>query len=163
RSVLSLDLDVPGLEDAQVPNRVTVVTAHIEDKASAACRADQVKETLDQVKDRKNPVILAGDFNTFGSDGRPQTVERMLWSRISSPEWIVRQLTGRLIPYAGLAWTIDSVINFIRKLHDPTVANIPFILPNPERGFFDAVEKFKFPDGGRFDFRGDKSCTANAT
>jgi endonuclease/exonuclease/phosphatase family metal-dependent hydrolase len=163
RTALTVDLEVPGLDGNGKPNTLTVVTAHIEDKTTPKCRADSAKETLQQVKDRQNPVVFAGDFNTFGTDGRPMTVERLLFARFKDPAWITRQLTGRLIPYAGWAWMIDSAINWIRKLHDPTGVNIPLFLPNPERGFFDNVENFVFPDGTRFDFRGDKDRTVNAT
>ena len=162
RTALTLDLEVPGLDGA-TPDTLTVVTAHVEDKSTPKCRADQIKETLAQVKDRQNPVVLAGDFNTFGGDGRPTTIENLLFSRITDPQWIARQLIAHFVPYAGWAFMVRDGVNWVRLLHDPTGIDIPFFLPNPERGFFDNVERFTFPDGARFDFRGDKSRTVNGT
>jgi endonuclease/exonuclease/phosphatase family metal-dependent hydrolase len=162
RTALTVDLEVPGLDGA-APDTLTVVTAHVEDKSTAKCRADQIKETLAQVKDRQNPVVLAGDFNTFGGDGRPTTVENLLFSRITDPQWIATQIVKHFVPYSGWAFMVRDGINWVRLLHDPTGINIPFFLPNPERGFFDNVERFTFPDGARFDFRGDKTRTVNGT
>jgi hypothetical protein len=37
------------------------------------------------------------------------------------------------------------------------------LLPNAERGLFDAIENHRFADGGVFDFRGDETRTVNGT
>jgi endonuclease/exonuclease/phosphatase family metal-dependent hydrolase len=162
RTALTVDLEVPGVDGA-TPNTLTVVTAHVENKSTAKCRAEQIKETLAQVKDRQNPVVLAGDFNTFGSDGTPKTIEHLLFSRIADPQWVATQLIEHFVPYSGWAFMVRDAVNWVRLLHDPTGKNIPLLLPNPERGFFDNVERFTFPDGARFDFRGDKTRTVNGT
>lgn len=172
RTMLMVDLYVPG-ENAvgttmeYVPgvrsDVVTVVNAHLEAKSTPSCRKEQMKEILAQVAQIKNPVILAGDLNTLGTDGRPMTVERLLFSRFYDPEWIARQMIGRLSPYAGWVFTMRDVLNWIRLKDDPTGIDIPFLLPNDERGLFDAIEGHRFADGGVFDFRGDEVRTVNET
>jgi endonuclease/exonuclease/phosphatase family metal-dependent hydrolase len=172
RSVLIADLMVPGLTAKGtslefVPGVrgevLTVVTAHIEAKSSPSCRARQMKEVLELIKDIKNPVVFGGDLNTFGGDGRPTTIESLLKSKFGNWQWIARQAIGRLAPYSGWVFTSLDIINWVRLKDDPTGINIPLFLPNPERGLFDAVENVTFDDFARFDFRGDSKRTVNGT
>jgi endonuclease/exonuclease/phosphatase family metal-dependent hydrolase len=172
RNMLIADLYVPGVNatgttTAAVPgvraDTVTVVTAHLEAKSSPECRARQMKEVLGKLGDIKNPVVFGGDLNTFGGDGRPTTIESLLASKIGDWKWITRKVIGRLAPYSGWVFTTLDVINWVRLKDDPTGANVPLLLPNPERGLFDAVENHVFADGTRFDFRGDASRTVNGT
>jgi acetylornithine deacetylase/succinyl-diaminopimelate desuccinylase-like protein len=93
---------------------VTVVSTHLENRTTPECRAEQMEEVLSHLKGVTNPVILAGDLNTFGSDGRPMTVERLLLSRFGNPEWVAKQVITRLVPYSGLVFNVSSVVNFIR-------------------------------------------------
>ncbi len=54
-----------------------------------------------------------------------------------------------------------GVIGVVRKVDDPTRANIPLVGDNPEAKFFSMLQKFRSADGGAFDFRGDKDCSFN--
>jgi endonuclease/exonuclease/phosphatase family metal-dependent hydrolase len=150
---------VPGMRD----NVITVVTAHLEAKSSPECRAKQMKEVMAKIADIKNPVVFGGDLNTFGSDGRPTTVESLLKSKLGNWQWIARQAVGRLVPYSGWVFTSLDAINWVRLKDDPTGVNIPLFLPNPERGLFDAVEHTTLASGATFDFRGDSTRTVNGT
>jgi endonuclease/exonuclease/phosphatase family metal-dependent hydrolase len=164
RTALVVDLKVNGLDVAGTKqNVVTVLDFHAEAKSTPQCRAQQVREALDLVKDRTNPVIFAGDLNTFGGDGRPMTVAKLLKSRFGNPEWIAKQLVTRFVPYSSWAFNARDALNWIRLKDDPTGIDIPFLLPNKERGLFSAVEDTKFADGARFDFRGDELRTVNGT
>jgi hypothetical protein len=60
-------------------------------------------------------------------------------------------------------FNVSSAVNFVRLKDDPTGVNVPLLLPNPEKGLFDAVERHVFADFGRFDFRGDETRTVNGT
>jgi hypothetical protein len=108
-------------------------------------------------------VIFGGDLNTFGGDGRPTTIQRLLLGKIGDWQYVTRKVIGRLAPYSGWVFTTSDVINWVRLIDDPTASDIPLLLPNPERGLFDAVEDHVFADGGRFDFRGDDERTVNGT
>lgn len=172
RNVLIADLHVPGLSaqgtsleavPGERANTLTVVSAHLEARSSPECRAKQMQEVMQLIGDVKNPVVFGGDLNTFGGDGRPTTIEGLLLGKITDWQWIARQLIGRLSPYAGWVFTAADIINWVRLKDDPTGVNIPLLLPNRERGLFDAVENATFADGGRFDFRGDSTRTVNGT
>jgi endonuclease/exonuclease/phosphatase family metal-dependent hydrolase len=63
RMALIADIELPGRQI------VTVVNTHLENKTNGVCRTQQMKRILDEVKDRRNPVILGGDWNTTGYDG----------------------------------------------------------------------------------------------
>ena len=172
RAMLVVDLYVPGLTAAgttmekvagERDNVLTVVTAHLENMTAPECRARQMKEVMAKIADVKNPVLFGGDLNTFGTDGKPTTIEGLIAAKIFNWQWIARQVASRLVPYAGWVFTAADVINWVRLRDDPTGVNIPVLLPNPERGMFDAVENQHFADGGVFDFRGDKTRTINGT
>ena len=172
RTVLIADLYVPGLNArgtsleavaGEKPDVLTVVSAHLEAKSSPDCRARQMREVMTAIAGVQNPVIFGGDLNTFGGDGRPTTIERLLRNKVTDWQWIARKAIGRLSPYAGWVFTTADIINWVRLKDDPTGADIPLLLPNPERGLFDAVEDQAFADGARFDFRGDSARTVNGT
>ena len=44
---------------------------------------------------------------------------------------------------------------------DPTASGVPLLAPNPEENFFDQLEKYRFDDGTRLDFRGDEELSVN--
>ncbi len=172
RSMLMVDLVVPGVTadgttmeyvDGVRDGIVTVVNVHLEAKSTPACRKNQMKEVLSHLEHINNPVIMAGDLNSVGTDGRPMTVPRLLLSRFHDPQWIAKQIAGRLAPYSGWAFTARDIVNWIRVKDDPTGIHIPLLLPNEEKGLFDAVEQHRFADGGVFDFRGDERRTTNQT
>src|SRR5580692_317034 len=83
RNMLVVDLDVPDAPD----HSVTVVSTHLENRAKPKIRRQQMEELLKQVHDIPHPVIVAGDFNTTGSDSTPTSVENMLYKRYGSVDF----------------------------------------------------------------------------
>lgn len=136
--------------------RLTVVATHLENRAKPAGRAKQLGEVLAFIKGVRNPVVLAGDMNTSGQDLAPSSIGRELKKRFGNPKFWIK--TG--VKYAlGLGLAEDILlggITFGRNHRDPTVGHVPYLSPNPERRFFTNLEKFRFDDGGVFDFRGEK-------
>jgi hypothetical protein len=53
--------------------------------------------------------------------------------------------------------SVLAVIRFSRTMPDPTVVHVPVIAPNPGDQYFDILKRFRFDDGGAFDFRGDRN------
>jgi hypothetical protein len=51
----------------------------------------------------------------------------------------------------------------IRFQGDPTAAGVKVLAENPERGFFQSLDKFRFSDGTAVDFRGVKDCSVPPT
>jgi hypothetical protein len=149
---------VADIADASIPGgAVTVVATHLEAKSKPSERLKQLEEVLAQIKNVENPVILAGDMNTSGSDSTPTSFQREVKKRLGSTSFWATQ--G--IKYAtGVGLIYDITIGLVkmqRTKNDPTVKSVKFVSENPEEKFFDTLKDFRFADGGAFDFRGSKN------
>jgi hypothetical protein len=71
----------------------------------------------------------------------------------------IQWTTGVGIVYSGTKAALK--LTGIQYRIDPTSANIPGASPNLERGFFTALEKFRFSNGKAIDFRGVPERTIN--
>jgi endonuclease/exonuclease/phosphatase family metal-dependent hydrolase len=160
---MMLMADIAG-EDLPA-GKVTVVATHLEDVTSPDNRRKQLDEILQQVAPIRNPVILAGDMNTSTHDGVPMSVTRILKDHFGSGKWWIEQGATNAIKYTtpyGLATSVTGgAIAFTRSIDDPTEKSIPLIGKNPEAKFFDTLEKFRFEDGGSFDFSGEPYRSSN--
>ncbi|HXG65335.1 MAG TPA: endonuclease/exonuclease/phosphatase family protein [Blastocatellia bacterium] len=146
------------IADPELPTgKVTIVATHLENRTKPENRVKQLEELLSQIKDITNPVIIAGDMNTSTKDMTPTSVGREIKKRLGSEKFWLTQ--G--VKYAtGVGFVLDAVLGSVRMGRtqgDPTVRDIKFIAENPEAKFFDTLEKFRFSDGGAFDFRGEKN------
>jgi endonuclease/exonuclease/phosphatase family metal-dependent hydrolase len=161
RTTLYVDLDVPEAPG----HRVTIACTHLENRAKPKVRRQQMEELLNVARDTANPVIIAGDMNTTGSDSTPTSVENMLYKRYGSLDfWTtkgVKWATGVGLIYTGAKAAMS--LSGIQYRIDPTSANIPGASANLERGFFTTLEKFRFADGKAIDFRGIPERTVNGT
>jgi hypothetical protein len=161
RMMLQADLVSNDLPTA----RVTVVATHLEDLTTPAKRLTQLDEILSEVAPIKNPVILTGDMNTSAHDGVPTSMARLLKDRIGSGKWWAGEAVSNAVTYTtpyGMAYGLSTgVVTFLRSVDDPTIKNLPFIGTNPEAKFFDRLDEFRFNDGGRFDFNGEKERSSN--
>lgn len=153
RTLLSVALDIPDLPG----QRLIVAAPHLENHCKPGRRREQMKEVLSYLNAVKAPLVLAGDLNTSLSDNTPTSFKRELTKRVGSGEFWAR----KGIKYAtgvGLLFDVMSGgINFFKNQHDPTAKHVPVVAPNPELGLFQELERFRFQDGGAFDFRGDSS------
>jgi endonuclease/exonuclease/phosphatase family metal-dependent hydrolase len=159
RTCLVVTLDVPDLPEG----KLTVVAPHLENRAEPKARREQMEELLNNLKETRHPIVMAGDFNTTLGDTSPTDVKREIYRRVGSSEFWAT--TG--LKYAtGVGLMYDVVkggVNFIKNQNDPTASHIPIVGPNPEAGLFRLLELFRFADGTVFDFRGDKNRTVNGT
>ena len=156
RIALLADVEIPGLKQP-----VTIIAAHLENRVIPKYRYEQIKILLDEIKNIDNPVIMAGDFNTTSSDGSPTSIKRELHKRLEDPQFIAKQILYYAVPYSFAVSTADAVSTALRVYKNPAVANIPVISPNKERKLFLALQNFKFTDGGKFDFSGNKYKSSN--
>jgi endonuclease/exonuclease/phosphatase family metal-dependent hydrolase len=161
RMTLFVDLDVPEVSG----QRLTIAVTHLENRAKPKVRRQQMAELLNEVRETRNPVVVAGDLNTTGSDGTPTSVKNMLYKKYGSTDfWAtkgVQWTTGVGLAYGASKGALKLVGYQFRV--DPTSANIPGLSPNLERGLFSDLERFRFADGTAFDFRGMPERTVNAT
>lgn len=154
RMMLVADIADPALPDG----RVTIVATHLEDKTKPSRRRRQLTEMLDYVKGIEHAVVVAGDMNTSTRDSTPTSFKRELKQRLGSKSFWLRQ---GLKFFAGLQLPdllLDGV-NVYRKQADPTVRSFPVVAPNAEAAFFEELKKFRFADGGVFDFRGERESS----
>lgn len=147
---------IAEIADEDIPSgRLTIVATHLEDRTKPKNRVRQLEELLAHIKEIRTPVVVAGDMNTSTQDMTPTSVGREIKKRLGSKSFWIR----RGISYAtgvGLSFDlIKSGLNSYRKQADPTVRNVPFIASNPEAKFFKMLKRFRFSDGGSFDFRGE--------
>ncbi len=139
---------------------LTVVSAHLEDRARPACRVRQMEYLLASLRNVRGPLVLAGDFNTSGTDLTPTSVRRQVVGRGTSAKFWLGMGLFTYTPL-GVARLGLWPMNYLKNLHDPSYVNIPVLLPNRERGFFAMTGGFRFSDGGRFDFSGPIAETRN--
>lgn len=149
---------IAEIADERLPSgRVSIVATHLENRTKPADRQKQLEELLGLIKDINHPVVLAGDMNTSTSDLTPTSFRRELTKRFGNPKFWIKQGISLVFGTGFLEEFALTSITFGRTHADPTVKSIPYVLPNPERKFFTTLEKFRFADGGAFDFRGDPS------
>ncbi len=91
-------------------------------------------------------------MNTSGSDSTPTSITREITKRFGSAEYWVKK---GVMEASGLG-LITAGLTSYRRAADPTVRSIPLLSTNRESKFFSALHDFRFADGGRFDFRGDR-------
>jgi endonuclease/exonuclease/phosphatase family metal-dependent hydrolase len=155
---------IAEVSDPSIPGgTLTVVATHLEGKAKPSERLDQLEELLSVIKSIDNPVVLAGDMNTSGSDATPTSFQREVKKRLGSTSFWATQ--G--IKYAtgvGLLYDITiGVVKMQRTRNDPTVKSVRFVSENPEEKFFSTLKDFRFADEGAFDFRGSKMHSTGAS
>ena len=145
------------VEDAEIPKgRLTIVATHLESKTKPKNRVRQLEELLATIKGIEHPVVVAGDMNTSAQDATPTSLKREIKKRFGSKKFWVEQSLKFL---TGFSWPNSLLLgglNEYRKQADPTVRSIHFVASNPEAKFFEVLKKFRFADGGAFDFRGER-------
>jgi endonuclease/exonuclease/phosphatase family metal-dependent hydrolase len=154
RTALFVELAVPE----SPTGAITVVAPHLETKCKPECRRKQMAAILEWIKAEKNPVILAGDLNTSGTDTSPTSVSKVITNRLKDPDkWAVTA-----IKWSTGAPTILLVpVNIMRNKNDPTGFDLPLLSRKKEAKLFGDLNNFRFDDGNTFDFRGENARSAD--
>jgi hypothetical protein len=157
RTNLIVNIDVPELPE----QKVTIIATHLENRTTPKGRVEQADELLDMIRPIQNPLIVAGDMNTTGRDGSVLSIKSAVLKKLNSPTFWATQ--G--IKYATGVGAVMDLVSFSFKSAkfqgDPTASGVPLLAPNPEENFFDQLEKYRFDDGTRLDFRGDEELSVN--
>ncbi len=151
RIFFRVDLAVPELPGGTL----TLINVHLEIKCEPKGREEQMREILSYIKDIKNPVILAGDFNSAPTDISPTSVTRVVTRTAKNPTTWFSAGISLIAPHALIINSSRAVSNLTKNLQDPTAKSIKIIAPNPVRSMFEGIRDFRFSDGSAFDFRGD--------
>jgi hypothetical protein len=134
---------------------VTVLCPHLEDYTDSRGRRVQADYVLGQMTQLSNPVIVAGDFNTMGHDAHPRTLRQSFLTSVASFHFWLTQALFFVGPFPGLNYILYP-INAFKNSNDPTAANVPVLAPNQEKRLFDDMRRFRFADGGKFVWDGQK-------
>jgi endonuclease/exonuclease/phosphatase family metal-dependent hydrolase len=157
RTNLIATIDVPDLPE----KHVTIVATHLENRTAPKGRIKEADALLDMIRPIHNPVIVAGDMNTTGQDGSNLSFKSAALKKINSPTFWATQ--G--VKYATGVGLIMDVASFGFKTAkfqgDPTASGVPLLAANPEQGFFKDLDKYRFDDGTRIDFRGDAELSVS--
>jgi endonuclease/exonuclease/phosphatase family metal-dependent hydrolase len=157
RTNLIATIDVPDLPEREV----TIVATHLENRTTPKGRVKQLDELLDMIRPIPHPVIVAGDMNTTGEDGSVISIKSAVLKKINDPSFWATQ--G--VKYATGAGLIMGLSTFAFKRTkfqaDPTASGVPLLAANPEQGFFKDLDKYRFDDGTRIDFRGNAELSVN--
>jgi hypothetical protein len=108
---------------------------------------------------------LSRGVNTNTHNAAPITVTRALKQRFGSEKWWAEEGATRSIQYGTpFGWAYDlsfGLIGTVRKIDDPAAHSVPLLGENPEAKFFATLQRFRFEDGGVFDFRGVPERSSN--
>lgn len=152
RIYFRVDLAVPELPGGTL----TIINVHLEIKCLPQGREEQMRELLSYIRDIRNPVILAGDFNSAPTDISATSVKRVVTRTAKNPTTWLSAGISLITPHAFAINTSRGVSNITKNLQDPTARHISIVAPNHVRPMFDLIRDFRFSDGSAFDFRGDK-------
>ena len=139
---------------------LTVVSTHLEDRAPAECRREQMAEVLNQVHEARGPVVIGGDLNSSARDGTPTSITYEIKKRVADPRFWTMQGIRWLTP-VSVPSLIAFPMNVWKNHHDPTAIHIPLVGENRARKMFNQLRAFQFVDGGRLDFSGDRELSGN--
>lgn len=152
------------IADIKLPNNeiITVVSAHLEDRAYCDQRLKQFKFLLEHLKGKTTPVVLAGDLNTSTTDTKPTSAKKEIYKRLRDPHFILRATGSAFIPGLPVVSGLAAVaFSKLLQYKDPIFPSIPVVFPNHERKLFTYMRKFQFSDGNKFDISGDKERSSN--
>lgn len=152
RVFLQVDLYVPELPE----KRLSVVNVHLEIKCNAKGRVAQIAETLSHIIHIKNPIILAGDFNSAPGDLSPTSIRRELRNAAGDPTFWFDRAVQYLSPQSLFLIPARFLSNITKNFQNPTARHIPVIAPNKTKEIFKLIEHYRFYDTFTFDFRGNR-------
>jgi len=153
RMTLIVELSVPE----SPTGAVTVVAPHLETKCKPECRRKQMAEILGWIRAEVNPVIMAGDLNTSGSDTSPTSVRKVTMNRLKDPD---KWATSAIKWSTGAPTILLVPVNLMRNKNDQTGFDVPLVSRKKEAKLFGDVNDFHFDDGHTFDFRGEAARSA---
>lgn len=156
RMALIVNLAVPSIPEGQL----TVVATHLENRCAPTCRLRQMRALLAEIQPIRNPVILAGDLNTTSRTNTPTSVRNEIMSRVTDYQFWMGQTISWFNPL-GIWQHILAPVRYFHNYNDPTAFHLPIVWNNREQPLFKTLERFRFADSGRFDFRGLPSRTLN--
>ena len=157
RVFLEADLYVPDLAE----KKLSVVNVHLEIKCKPKDREVQMAEILSNLVDIKNPILMAGDFNSAPTDLSPTSVRREIRNLASDPTFWFDRAVQMVNPAGIFLGPVHFLSNETENFQNPTAPNLPVIFPNRVKGLFKLIQNYRFYDSFCFDFRGNRDRSSN--
>jgi endonuclease/exonuclease/phosphatase family metal-dependent hydrolase len=154
RMALIAELGVPESPTGEL----TIVATHLENRCAPNCRRRQMQSLLVDIRQDKNPVVLAGDFNTTSRNNTPTSLRNEIMSRVSDYQFWISQTVSYFHPL-GIYQHALFPVHYFHGYNDPTAFDLPILWNNREQPLFKALGGFRFADGGAFDFHGEPERT----
>lgn len=145
------------IADLELPNQdvITVVSSQLENRTNSKCRQRQLESILHYMKDFTNPIVFGVDLNNIGKSAAPTTISRTIEKTAKDPKFYVKKAISSINPFSWISSVTSMTYGNLRKMNDPTVRNIPVLLPNNAYKLFKSIHQFEFGDGLKFDFSGE--------
>ena len=157
RVFLQADLYVPDLPE----KKLSVVDIHLEIKCKPKAREIQMAEILSNLVDIKNPIIVAGDFNSAPTDLSPTSVRREIRNLATDPTFWFDRAVQMVNPAGIFLSPVHFLANETENFQNPMARHIPLLFPNKVKGLFQLIQNYCFYDSLIFDFRGNANRSAN--
>ena len=157
RVFLRADLYVPDLPE----KKLSVVDVHLEIKCKPKDREIQMAEILSNLVDIKNPIIVAGDFNSAPTDLSPTSVRREIRNMAADPTFWFDRAVQTLNPAGIFLSPVHFLANQTENFQNPLSPSVPLIYPNRVKSLFKLIQNYRFYDSFCFDFRGNLGRSSN--
>lgn len=157
RPFFRIDLEVPDLPE----NTLTVINVHLEIKCKPEQRMEQLREILSYIREIRNPVVMAGDFNAAPSDISAISATKVVKNTLKNPTAWFSAIVNYVSPHGLIINSTRTVSNVTKNMDNPLARDISVIAPNPLKDTFEMIYRYRFSDGGAFDFRGDENRSMN--
>lgn len=154
RMALIADIAVPDLPTGHA----TIAATHLENKCPPACRRQQIRALLADLKSNVNPLVIAGDLNTTSRDNTPTSVRNEIMTRVTDYQFWIGQAVSHFNPLGVFQYALVP-LRYFHGYNDPTAFHLPILWDNREQPLFKTLEKFRFADSHAFDFRGQPDRT----
>jgi hypothetical protein len=145
--------------DILLPNDdvITVVSSQLENRAESKCRQRQLESALYYMKSFHRPIVYGVDLNNIEKSAAPQTLAAVVEKTAKDPKFYAKKIISALNPFSLITSLTSMTYGKCRVNTDPTVRNIPLILPNNSYKLFQSIFNFQFDDSSQFDFSGENT------
>lgn len=145
--------------DILLPNDdvITVVSSQLENRAESKCRQRQLQSALYYMKSFHRPIVYGVDMNNIEKSVAPQTFAAVVEKTVKDPKFYAKKIISALNPFSLFTSLTTMTYGKYRVNSDPTVKNIPLILPNNSYTLFQSILNFQFDDSSQFDFSGENT------
>ncbi len=106
-----------------------IAATHLENRCKPACRRRQMEALLDDLKEDRNPVVMAVDLNTTSGNNTPTSIRNEIISRVTDYQFWISQTVSYFHPL-GIYQHALFPVRYFHGYHDPMVFHLPIVWDN---------------------------------